>query len=156
MPYLSYLSVFCPAAPTENASIHGRANTPRETRARGSGAVQGLPACVVASTNRDRAPSLPPPLLSLPPSLSSPAFVIARDIYPTRDIRTHTHICIYMCVYTVTEGIKKVAKTFRKRDSSIEEIDCSRTGPESKGGRKTETKRNALGVDRRPRRERKS
>lgn len=101
MPYLSYLSVFCPAAPTENASIHGRANTPRETRARGSGAVQGLPACVVASTNRDRAPSLPPPLLSLPPSLSSPAFVIARDIYPTRDIRTHTHIYvyIYVCVY---------------------------------------------------------
>lgn len=92
MPYLSYLSVFCPAAPTENASIHGRANTPRERPARVGPEL--FKAYLLASSLRQTAIALlPSPLLSSPlPLSSSPAFVTARDIYPTRDIHTHTRV----------------------------------------------------------------
>lgn len=70
MPYLSYLSVFCPAAPTENASIHGRANTPRERPARVGPEL--FKAYLLASSLRQTAIALLPSLRLSPPFPSSP------------------------------------------------------------------------------------
>lgn len=46
MPYLSYLSVFCPAAPTENTSIYDPTLLESRTRAWVPRVVQGLPGYV--------------------------------------------------------------------------------------------------------------
>lgn len=87
MPYLSYLSVFCPAAPTENASIqHERANTPREPRPRAWVRPRSCsrPTCRLRrrfDKPRSRAPSPPPssPGLSLYGSLYIHIIPIPRD-----------------------------------------------------------------------------
>lgn len=87
MPYLSYLSVFCPAAPTENASIqHERANTPREPRPRAWVRPRSCsrPTCRLRrrfDKPRSRAPSSPPssPGLSLYASLYIHIIPIPRD-----------------------------------------------------------------------------
>lgn len=129
MPYLSYLSVFCPAAPTENASIHGRANTPRERPARVGPEL--FKAYLLASSLRQTAIALlPSPLLSPAPFLFPRFRYSSRYLSYPRYTHTHTRARTYMAykyiyVYTVREGRKKMAEIFRKGDRSIEEIDRS-------------------------------
>lgn len=112
-------------------------------RARGSvpGAVQGLPAaCVVASTNRDRA-LLPPP----PPSFLSRSFVIRLAIYPYYSYPPRSyHVSLYDGRYVDTRN-----RTQRRNGI----FRCERYS--SRIEKETERNGTSLGhVERRPRRKR--
>lgn len=145
MPYLSYLSVFCPAAPTENASIqHERANTPREPRPRAWVRPRSCsrPTCRLRrrfDKPRSRAPSPPPP------SFLSRSFVICLAIYPYYSYPPRSyHVSLYDGRYVDTRN-----RTQRRNGI----FRCERYS--SRIEKETERNGTSLGhVERRPRRKR--